>query len=453
MASISKPGTPVLDLSKADAEPRALLSCSHLKLVAVGVAPAVTDAALRVLREGGRLKSLRLSSDQPQLPLAITELKSLQHLAINAPEIAGLPREIDRLKRLRSLELWTFQLGSLPRSIGALKHLRELTIESHELRRLPPQLAELEELRHLRLSFRGHFVPKKWGERPYFRARIEQSLPELFRLLAPLPRLSELTLGEPPRGWWCPDPIVREIPPELCLLESLETLTLIGCQVDVRLPIEEPGLARLRRLVAIDTTFDHSATELQAALPDTRIEIREDLELIRRAFGEHLARDLPASDLLEGTRRLLKAASNDASLASDIALGVGFLLFEDGQHHAAVWAAHDYEREASPTQSTAFARLLWANATLSTDPRSPDAALAALDKTASVPLNGLDDVLVAWHWLICVMAFRRLNQPDAEREAMDHARELPGPVELTAPPLLQRLRRWLAREPASSERV
>ena len=48
--------------------------------------------------------------------------------------------------------------------------------------------------------------------------------------------LSELTLGEPPRGWWCPDPIVRDIPPELCLLESLDTLTLIGCQVDVRLP-------------------------------------------------------------------------------------------------------------------------------------------------------------------------------------------------------------------------
>lgn len=91
-----------------------------------------------------------------------------------------------------------------------------------------------------------------------------------------------------------------------------------------------------------------------------------------------------------------------------------------------------------------MARLQWADATLRAEPRSLDAALAALDEIASVPLDGIQDVLIAWHWLVCAAAFRRLSQPDAEREALEHARCHLQNEDTGSSPLLRRLRRWLA---------
>jgi hypothetical protein len=435
----------VLDLSQAGADPRTLPPCDRVEVTAIGVDPDATDAALRVLREASRLKALRFVSDQPLLPLAVTELSTLQHLEIINPELPGLPHEIGDLERLRTLKLTAFQLGSLPRSIGSLQRLRKLSVDAHQLRRLPPQLADLAELRDLRLFFRGHFIPKKWGDRPYFRARIEQTLPEVFQLLSQLPHLSSLTLGEPPRGWFIPNPILREIPPEIGLLESLQTLRLVGCQEDVRLPLEVPALARLRDLIAIDTRLGHSEAELRGALPHTRIrERRRSREFVERVFREHLDREGPAAKLLEGTRQILRMAWGNAVLVEEISLALAWLLHEGGDHGAAIDAARACERAATTVRDEVFARLLQADASLSAQPSSPDTALAVLDLLAPIPLDGLPDVLVAWHWLISATAFRRLGQPEAEREAMQQARRVLGPVEPTASPLLLRLRGWLA---------
>lgn len=442
MDIMSQPQLHDLDLSKTSADPRTFSQCPRVRILAAGVATDVTDAALRALREGGRLKVLRLVSDKPQLPVEVTALATLQRLEIVAPELQGLPREIGRLDRLRTLKVKAFQLGSLPRSIGMLRRLRRLSIDSHQLRRLPGELAELGELRHFRLMFRGHLVRKKWGPRPYFRARFEQTLPELFRLLAQLPRLSVLTLGEPPRVWSSPDPILEEIPPELCLLEALETLTLVDCQAPVRLPIAAPALARLRALAAIRTRFAHSDAELAEALPQTRIERRPGDEGLRRQW-EHFLDELPAAEALERGRNFLQWGWGDAALAEEIALGVGWLLHEGGRHRAAVEAAARCERSATTMHNAIHARLLWADATLSAAPHSPDAALAALDKMTPIRLDGLHGVLVAWHWLICAKAFRRLSQTDAEREAIQQAGRFSDPVEPSDAALLRRLRRWL----------
>jgi hypothetical protein len=442
---MSKTQLPSLDLSDTGADPRALSQCPRVRVAAVGVDPGVTDAALRVLREGGRLRFLRLVSDQPQLPVAVTALTTLQRLEIVNPELQGLPHEIGRLERLRTLKLTAFQLGSLPRGIGALRHLRRLSIDSHQLRRLPQQLADLGELRHIRLMFRGHLVLKKWGDQPYFRARFEQTLPEVFRLLAQLPHLSALTLGEPPLVWSCQDPILREIPPELCLLEALETLTLVDCHDRVRLPIEAPELARLGSLITICTQLAHSEAELREALPQTRIELRTansvregDRRLLQRQLDE-----LPAAELLQSLRFTAEMASSDAAPDEEITLAISWLLHEDGQHRDAIKAATACELSATTRQNALYARLLWADATLSADPDSPDAALAALDKMEPIRLDGLDDVLVAWHWLISARAFRRLNQPDADREATRQAGQFLGTVEPSGSALLRRVRRWL----------
>lgn len=193
---MTQPELPVLDLSDKSADPREFSRCLGVKLAASGVDPDVTDAALRALRDGGRLRFLQLVSDQPQLPATVAALTTLQRLEITDPELQGLPLEIGALDRLRTLKITAFQLGSLPRSTGALRRLRRLSIDSHQLRSLPKELADLEELRHVRLLFRAHVIPKKWGPRPYFRARFERPLPEL---AGPGPRGISAPIGALPR--------------------------------------------------------------------------------------------------------------------------------------------------------------------------------------------------------------------------------------------------------------
>lgn len=434
---------PVLDLSKEGADPGALAQCAAVKVLAARVDPEVVNAALRVLREGDRVRRLVLVSDAAQLPAAVTELSALRRLEIVAEDLQGLPREIARLEELRTLKVKAFQLGSLPRSIGALRRLRRLSVDSHQLCGLPREVAELAELRHVRLIFRGHLVMKRWGPRPYFRARFEQTLPELFRLLAKLPRLSRLTLGEPPRTWCIPDPLLREIPPEICLLEALETLVLVDCQVPVRLPLEAPELARLRVLEARWTSFVHTEAELRRALPHTRL-VEEPANWSEERLLGHWLDHIPSAEEMERLRDLYPPDALGPALHREIGLAAGWLRHEAGEHRAAIKAADRYERSASTREGAIFARLLWADATLSADPDSKDAALAALDKLAPVQLDGLPDVLAAFHWLITARAFGRLNEPDAEREATAQAGRFLGGNAPDGPAILRRLHRWIS---------
>jgi len=156
---------------------------------------------------------------------------------------------------------------------AGLNKLRELHVDSHHLCRLPDQIQELQELRTLSLFLRRVIVPD-WEKPAYFRPRFEQSLDELFTLLASLSKLSSLTLGEPPEDGWCPAPIFQTFPPALALLRSLEMLTLAVSHPNVHLPLRTPGLERLRKIVAVHVRFDHRDEELNAALPHTQIVTR-----------------------------------------------------------------------------------------------------------------------------------------------------------------------------------
>jgi hypothetical protein len=211
----------------------------------------------------------------------------------------------------------------------------------------------------------------------------------------------------------------------------------------VRLPIEVPELARLGSLIADCTWFVHSEAELREALPQTRIELGS-ARTVHQGLLRYYLDELPAAEALERARVLLGMDSSDAALAEEIALAIGWLLHEGDQHRAAIKAADRCQLSATTIQNAIYARLLWADATLSADPHSPGAALAALDKITPIRLDGLHDVLVAWHWFISARAFRRLNQPDAEREAIQQAGHFLGAVEPSGSALLRRLRRSLS---------
>jgi hypothetical protein len=258
-----------IDLGRPLPELKVLASADGVDIHAHDADASRLEQLLLDLRAARRLKMVRLRSRLTAFPAALTELTRLQQLEIADPVLPGLSRSIDRLTRLRSLRLETLHLASFPRSIGALQKLRELHVDSNHLSRLPEPIGELRELRTLALVLRRVIVPD-WERPAYFRSRFEQTLPELFTLLAALPKLSYLTLAEPPRDNWCPDPIFQNLPPELALLESLQVLTL-EVSYPVQLPLGASGLERLPTIVAVNVRFDHSDEEINAALPHTQI--------------------------------------------------------------------------------------------------------------------------------------------------------------------------------------
>jgi Leucine-rich repeat (LRR) protein len=169
-------------------------------------------------------------------------LRSLRDLHLVDSELDRLPPELGELRGLRRLKLETFGLLSLPRSIGALRGLLELHVDSHRLSHLPDEVFELSELRSFGLVLRDHYECHDWDHAlDYFaKAAFRQTPAALLRALAGLPRLQTLLLGEPPSTMWdlrCPPKVLDDLPPDLALLEPLETLILAECP---------PGLAPRR---------------------------------------------------------------------------------------------------------------------------------------------------------------------------------------------------------------
>nr|AHN85649.1 hypothetical protein [Nannocystis pusilla] len=253
------------DLSRGPLDLTALRDVAAIELHAVDVEPDALAAALVALRDVRGLKTLRLRSRVRALPPALTELRGLQQLELIDAELPGLPTSIAELTRLRSLRLELFHLASLPRSFSGLTRLRELYIDSHHLSRLPDNLRALQELRSLTLLLR-HVYVHDWERPAHFRPRFEQSLEELFALLADLPALTSLTLGEPDNAWH-PDRVFDRLPGEFAGLHALEELTLRSIVGRLAMP---PGLVMpsVRRID--DSRYDIAATEaeLRAMFPN-----------------------------------------------------------------------------------------------------------------------------------------------------------------------------------------
>lgn len=272
----------IVDLAQADLDLAALRDVHAIELLAADVdADALADA-LTQLRALRGLRSLRLYSRVRALPVALTELGGLQTLSIIDPVLPGLPAQLGQLGRLRDLRLELFHLASLPRSISGLRRLRTLYIDSHHLCGLPEGLRELQDLRALTLLLRRVIVPD-WEHPAHFRARFEQDLGALFELLASLPDLTSLTIGEPPPDGWCPGPIFDRLPAEFAGLHALERLALIDLMGSIALPhgVVMPGL---RQITTEWANLDATPEELAAMFPGARIS--------RRADGP----DSPASD-------------------------------------------------------------------------------------------------------------------------------------------------------------
>ncbi|MBL9106740.1 MAG: hypothetical protein JNL82_37810 [Myxococcales bacterium] len=198
------------------------------------------------------------------MPLALTELRGLQALALVDPDLPGLPRELSRLTRLRSLRLALFHLGSLPHGFGGLVRLRELAIESHHLCGLPDELRALQALRSLTLQL-PHVYVHDWERPAHVPPRFTQSLADLFALLAALPRLTSLTLGED-HSYAMPGAVFDRLPPEFGGLQALESLTLEHVsRVGAPHGVVMPALRQIRTCYA---GFDATEAELRAIFPN-----------------------------------------------------------------------------------------------------------------------------------------------------------------------------------------
>ena len=94
--------------------------------------------------------------------------------------------------------------------------------------------------------------------------RFEQGLEALFAILAELPGLTSLTLGEPPPDGWCPDPIVDRLPAELAGLRALERLSFVDLHGAIALPA-------LREISVEWATLEATEHELETMFPGARI--------------------------------------------------------------------------------------------------------------------------------------------------------------------------------------
>ncbi|WAS95640.1 hypothetical protein [Nannocystis punicea] len=259
----------VVDLAHESLELAALRDLPALELRAEAVEPDELAAALARLRDARGLKSLRLRSRVRALPPALAELRGLQQLDLVDDTLPGLPAAISELTRLRSLRLELFHLASLPRSLAALTRLRALHVDSHHLCGLPDCLRELQELRELTLLLR-HLYVHDWERPAHFRPRFEQPLAALFLLLADLPALTSLTLGEPDNASW-PDVVFDRLPAEIAGLHALEALTLTSFGRAIAMP-HDVVMPSLRRLDAHLSRFDATEAELRRMFPNAALD-------------------------------------------------------------------------------------------------------------------------------------------------------------------------------------
>lgn len=258
----------VVDLSRGHGALAALRDVHALELRAEHVAPDELAAALAALRDVPGLKALRLRSRVRALPPALTELRGLHQLELIDDQLPGLPTGIAALTRLRSLRLELLHLASLPRSIGALTRLRALYIDAHHLVGLPPSVRALQDLRELTLLLR-HVYVHDWERTAHFRPRFEQPLEALFQLLADLPALSSLTLGEPDNASW-PDEVFSRLPAEFAGLHALEILTITSWARPMAVP-HGAVMPALRRIRASPSCFAATEAELRALFPNAAI--------------------------------------------------------------------------------------------------------------------------------------------------------------------------------------
>lgn len=258
----------IVDLAHPSLDLDALRGAQALEVRARDVEADELAAALAALRDARGLKALRLVSSVRALPPALVELRGLQRLEIEDPELPGLPAAIGELTRLRSLRLELFHLASLPRGIAGLVRLRELYIASHHLCGLPDALRALTELRALTLVLRHHYV-HDWKRPAHFDPRFTQRLEDLFTLLATLPALSSLTLEEP-HEVTSAAPIFDRLPAELAGLRALETLTIGFRWHPIAVPYELV-MPSVRRLDVGPSTLQATADELRAMFPNASI--------------------------------------------------------------------------------------------------------------------------------------------------------------------------------------
>lgn len=254
-----------VDLAHGPLDPAALQGRAALMLYAADVDPPALVAALVALQDVRSLKELRLFSRVRALPLALTELRGLQRLVLVDPDLPGLPREFSRLTRLRSLRLELFHLASLPHSFGALTRLRELSIDSHHLCGLPDSLRALQDLRSLTLRLH-HVYVHDWERPAHFPPRLTQSLEHLFAVLAALPALASLSLGEP-NSHGMQDHVFDRLPREFADLQALETLDLEEIYHRLALP-HAVVMPAVRRIVTRISMLDATEAEVQAMFPN-----------------------------------------------------------------------------------------------------------------------------------------------------------------------------------------
>jgi hypothetical protein len=256
----------VVDLADGPLDATVLDDARAIELRAERVGPDAVEAALTALR-AHRPKALRLVSSLRSLPLALTELTTLHQLDVIDAELPGLPSSIGKLTRLRELRLQTFHLGSLPRNVGELTRLRTLYIDSHHLCGLPDSVRALQDLRELTLLLRRVAVPD-WEHPAFHHARFEQPVETLFALLAQLPALSSLTLGEPCDIGHC-QWVFDRLPAALAELKSLEHLVLAEVG-----PLAMPHgmvMPGLRRFLTCVASFDATPDQLRAMFPNAVI--------------------------------------------------------------------------------------------------------------------------------------------------------------------------------------
>lgn len=255
----------IVDLAAGACDLAALRAARGACVQAVGADPEALAGVLAGLREARGLKVLWLYSAVRALPPAITELRGLQELQIFDDALPGLPSGIAGLTRLRRLRLELFHLGSLPRSVSGLTRLRELHVVSHHLCGLPTGLGALAELRALSLVLPHRYI-HDWERPAHFNPKFEQPLEALFDVLAELPALASLTIGEP-HDATSPRPIFDRLPVEFAGLKALETLKIVEKYHSIAVA-EELVAPSVRRIDASPLRFTASEEALRRAFPN-----------------------------------------------------------------------------------------------------------------------------------------------------------------------------------------